>query len=219
MVVAGARGVVAPVRRVNLGTLEQTGPKESKDSASQHEFRCSHFAPRSRSRSTLACLFSFLFCFLFFLFFAFFLLLLLSTPSFRQIYAESMSADSTPSRPGCRLDMSATWISDESNHAATPSPRANPPGVETQFTHPFLRTGIEQAPCRPTRRATLRDPVGHIASAQDHDSSQTDLRRYARHSSLGGTIQPTTTSSSSFSFVQPETSNYIHDAARHSSRS
>lgn len=76
-----------------------------------------------------------------------------------------MPADSTPSRAGCRLDMSATRISDESNHTVAQNPRRGIYlDVETQFTHPFARTARRTMSrvARHTAR-TLRDPVGHSA--------------------------------------------------------
>lgn len=44
MRIAGAGRIVASVPRIGQGTLEQSTPKKSEDSASQHESPCFHFS-------------------------------------------------------------------------------------------------------------------------------------------------------------------------------
>lgn len=95
--IAGAGRIVASVHRIGQGTLEQSAPKKSEDSASQHESPCFHLSrsiPPSLSLSLP-------------LFSSSLLLEHVGSP-----HAESMSADSTSSRRPefPRLDMPAIYV-------------------------------------------------------------------------------------------------------------
>ena len=166
MRIAGARRVVAPVHRIGQGALEQqSARKQSEDSASQQQSRCSHFAPRPHPLLPPTCSDSLL-------------SLRLSVPYFLgTVYARRLiPADTTSSRPGCRLDMSPVLDLPSWNPITRHSRRSStlPPLLLSLLNviHPRRwNTNHTKIPGRRkntlspglTRHAPLRNSVGHVA--------------------------------------------------------